>query len=273
MPRIVSLNCWRGALYEPLMAYLRASQADVFCLQEVNRLIGPVPQEIRNAVRPDGYPERVDLFRDIQKELPCHDGYFIPGATGFLHDAKECPYVQYGIAAFVRRSMPIVRMHSTFAYGTYRHQDFGDPPLPRPVHGMELYDTEAKQSFVLVHLHGLWQPGTNKADTPERIVQAQIVRNVVHGLAQTTVHKIVCGDLNVLPSSETFHYLKEAGIFDLVSQHNIASTRTNLYTGEIRHADYVCASPSILVRGFDAPETPVVSDHRPLELDFGFKHV
>jgi hypothetical protein len=46
---------------------------------------------------------------------------------------------------------------------------------------------------------------------------------------------VVCGDVNLLPDSETFDVLAEIGLTDLVGA---ADTRTSRYPKPVRHASY-----------------------------------
>jgi endonuclease/exonuclease/phosphatase family metal-dependent hydrolase len=52
-----------------------------------------------------------------------------------------------------------------------------------------------------------------------------------------------------------------------VDKHGIETTRTEFYTGEDKHADYIFVSPEIFVEKF-AVLPDVVSDHAPLSLEF-----
>jgi endonuclease/exonuclease/phosphatase family metal-dependent hydrolase len=74
----------------------------------------------------------------------------------------------------------------------------------------------------------------------------------------------VCGDLNLLPGSETFAVLGAIGLVDLVGT---ADTRTSRYLKPVRHASYLLVSNPAAVRGFEVLAEPEVSDHRALLLD------
>ncbi len=59
----------------------------------------------------------------------------------------------------------------------------------------------------------------------------------------------------------------EKNFTNLITKYNIPTTRTELYTGDDKHADYGFVSDEILVEKFEAlPD--VVSDHVPLALSF-----
>jgi len=75
---------------------------------------------------------------------------------------------------------------------------------------------------------------------------------------------VLCGDLNLLPHSETFDVLREAGLVDLVGT---ADTRGSRYVKPVRHASYLLVSDPAAVRRFEVLTRPEVSDHRALLLE------
>ena len=77
---------------------------------------------------------------------------------------------------------------------------------------------------------------------------------------------VLCGDLNLLPSSETFALLSAHGMTDLVGS---ADTRASSYTKPTRSASYLLVSETTAVRSFEVVTTPEVSDHRALAVDIG----
>ncbi len=87
---------------------------------------------------------------------------------------------------------------------------------------------------------------------------------LVEALREQGDLSVLCGDLNLLPTSDTFRVLAEIGLVDLVGE---APTRTSLYPKPVRSANYVLVSNVEDVQHFEAPATPEVSDHRPLVLD------
>lgn len=54
---------------------------------------------------------------------------------------------------------------------------------------------------------------------------------------------------------------------NLISEYNVTSTRSSLYTKEEKFADYTFISKGIAVQGFRVLQD-VVSDHLPLLLEF-----
>ena len=79
----------------------------------------------------------------------------------------------------------------------------------------------------------------------------------------------VCGDLNVLPGSETLALLSERlGAAELVTSRGLRSTRTAFYEKPERFADYMFVGGAA-VRSFDVVAEPAVSDHAMLLVEIG----
>ena len=118
-------------------------------------------------------------------------------------------------------------------------------------------------AVTVVQLHGLRDPA-GKGDTPARGRQADRLAAFVDTVRRPADMTVVCGDLNLLPSSETFAVLGDLGLVDLVGE---ADTRTAHYTKPIRHASYMLVSDPSAVRDFSIVSQPAVSDHCALVLD------
>jgi endonuclease/exonuclease/phosphatase (EEP) superfamily protein YafD len=115
----------------------------------------------------------------------------------------------------------------------------------------------------VAHLHGLWN-GQGKGDSPDRLLQSD---NIVHFLQSLDGPHIFCGDLNLLPDTESLKKLEAAGMRNLIKEFGITSTRSSLYTKPLRFADYMFVSGGIKVKDFKVlPDE--VSDHLALYLEF-----
>ncbi len=98
-----------------------------------------------------------------------------------------------------------------------------------------------------IYLHGL-RDRRGKADTPDRHAQAERIARLVQAVREPDDLVVVCGDLNLLPDSQTFAILAAIGLVDLVGT---ADTRTSQYPKPVRHASYVLVSDPAAVRRFD----------------------
>lgn len=269
--RVVSINIWGGRVYDTLMEYLPQVNADVYCLQEVYNAPVPLPEWLTFEVifREPEAPVRPNLFQEIANILPEHRGFYYPAARGFLHDGApvETP-VEYGIATFVRKSIPIIGEHMGFVYSQFRHYGWGDPPLSRNAHAIRILDYETESPVVIAHMHGLWQK-SGKEDSGIRDHQSILFAHTIENVMGVGDCIIACGDWNLLPESSTFGFLRDhLGLRDLVTGRGFTDTRTSYYKKNPRYADYMCVSSGVKVKHFDVVADPEVSDHRPLLLEF-----
>lgn len=262
--RIVSLNAWGGAMFDALRTWLPSCAADVICLQEVTRTAG-LHGWTKYADGERSLPQRANLFADVADLLPGHDGRFRVSDSGPVSDANGRRWNQdFGIATFVHARVRMVGGESTFVHGSYvEHADWAVRNRPRVADAVRLAPPGPGPGFAVVQLHGLRDPG-GKGDTPARLLQAERIADLVSRVRQAGDVAVVCGDLNVLPNSQTFDVLAEVGLTDLVGD---ADTRTSRYRKPVRHASYMLVSKPSMVRRFEVVATPEVSDHRALVLE------
>jgi endonuclease/exonuclease/phosphatase family metal-dependent hydrolase len=262
--RIVSVNAWGGALADELVGWLPRSGAHVVCLQEVTRTPG-----LSGWTRFDdgdrSLPQRADLLDDVHRALPRHQAIFVTSDSGPVHDESGARHRQdFGLATFVAGDLPVVGVDSTFVHGQFTdHAEWTVADRPRNALAVNVVDRATGRSVWVVQLHGLRDPA-GKADTPARRRQAERLAGLVARIRRPDDLVVVCGDLNLLPGSETFDVLAGAGLTDLVGT---ADTRTSHYGKPVRHASYLLVSDVAAVKSFEVPAEPEVSDHRALVLD------
>lgn len=251
-------------MFEPLMDWLPGCGADVLCVQEVTRTPGVQGwSRFEDAER--SLPQRANLFDDIASALPDHQGSFVTSDAGPVKDTDGTHHLQdFGLAMFVHERFPIVGQHSAFVHGDFvEHVEWAINDRPRLTQSARILDRAADRTVTVAHLHGL-RESSGKADSPDRRRQAERLAALVEDVRQPDDLVVVCGDLNLLPDSETFRILGASGLTDLIGT---ADTRTSRYTKPVRHANYLLVSEPDLVKGFEAPASPEVSDHRFLVLD------
>jgi endonuclease/exonuclease/phosphatase family metal-dependent hydrolase len=262
--RIVSLNAWGGAMFDELAAWLPRCGADVLCLQEVTR----TPGRRGWTHFADGertLPQRADLFDDVGALLPRHQGRFDASDTGPVFDGDGRRHQQsFGLATFVHERLRTVDRAASFVHGTFTdHETWPISNRPRVAQATRITDGSIARAVTVVQVHGL-RDQHGKEDTPARYVQAERLADLVVETRAPDDLTVVCGDLNVLPQSETFDVLGAIGLVDLVGT---ADTRTSHYTKPVRHAGYVLVSDPDAVQRFEVLVAPEVSDHRALVLD------
>lgn len=262
--KIVSINAWGGAMYDELVAWLKTVEADAICLQEVTR----TPHRSGWATFADGertLPQRLNLFDDVSAVLPGYTPHFVANDAGPVTDGDGTELRQdFGIATWVRNDFPVVGIDARFVHSRFvDHAEWNVEDRPRAALTVTVRDRVAESFISVIQLHGLRDP-IGKGDSPARFEQALRLAEIVEHVRAVSDEIVLCGDLNLLPSSETFTLLAEHGMTDLVGE---ADTRTSRYTKQVRSASYLLVSSPFEVRSFEIVAAPEVSDHRALALD------
>jgi endonuclease/exonuclease/phosphatase family metal-dependent hydrolase len=262
--RIVSLNAWGGAMFDQLAPWLTTLDADVICLQEVTRTPG-LSGWTRFEDGERSLPQRANLFEDVRALRPTDQGVMVASDAGPVTDESGVRHRQeFGVATFVTAEIPVIGLQTSFVHGDFvDHDDWAIEDRPRSALATRIVDRSHHSSVAVIQLHGLRDPA-GKHDTPARAAQAERLADLVVRAGAGTDLTVVCGDLNLLPDSETFTVLADLGLTDLVGP---ADTRTSAYAKPTRHAGYLLVSDRTAVKSFTILTAPEVSDHRPLILD------
>lgn len=241
--KLITLNIWGGHVRDPLLKFIRAHrEIDIFCFQEIYH---NAPKKISTEDR----AVSLNIFSELQALLPCHRSFFRPVVDNI-----------YGIGIFIKSDIDVFGEGEVMIHHNPDYQGLG------PAHSRNLQWVECRinnQNHVIMNVHGLWN-GMGKADAPERIAQSRKIREFMDGI---DAPKIVCGDFNLRPDTESMKIL-EQGMSNLIRTYNVASTRTSFYPKEKKEqfADYVLTS-KVTVNYFEVLKDEV-SDHCPLLLDF-----
>lgn len=262
--QVVSVNAWGGVLFDALTPWLQKVDADVVCLQEMTRTPG-ARGWTRFEDEARALPQRADLMGDIADALPGHTPWFTASDTGPVQGDAAIHRQDFGLGLFVRTTLTWVTARSGHVHGEYvdhgpvwPHSD-----RPRAAQVVRLHDPVAERFVTLAHLHGL-RDAAGKHDTPARRAQAEQLAGLIQSVREPDDLVVVCGDLNLLPDSETFAILSGIGLTDLVRD---ADTRTTHYRKALRHASYLLVSDPTAVIDFEIVAYPEVSDHRALRVE------
>ncbi len=223
------------------MEFIKRNQdVDIFCFQEI--------YDGAEKVMAAEYPEdMLNGFSDLQVLLPEHQGFFRPALLGV-----------YGIAIFIKKDITILEEGEKLIHLS-ESQSISDGHHSRNLQWIK-FNFEGK-IFTVMNVHGLWN-GEGKNDTPERIAQSKIIREFMD---RTDNPKILCGDFNLNPDTESVKILEES-MNNLVKDYSVTSTRASFYNKQGKFADYIFTSPDITVKHFEVlPEE--VSDHSILFLE------
>jgi len=239
---LITLNIWGGHVRYPLIEFIKSHEkVDIFCIQEVYN-------NAQHKISNDDNEVNLKVFSELHALLPEHNGYF----TSVVDSG-------YGIGIFINKKIDIlekgdINIHENLNY-----------PGRGPTHSRKLQWLKCRfnnKIFYVLNVHGLWN-GKGKTDTLERLIQSRKIRGFMDSLKDP---KILCGDFNLKPDTESISIL-EKGMENLIKSYNIHSTRTVLYPKEEKFADYIFISPEIKVNNFEVLKN-VVSDHAPLLLNF-----
>ncbi len=252
--KLVSLNSWGGRAADQLLPFFaeKGKEIDIFCLQE----IFDIDQKLVDERHP-GLEVRGDLFRRIQDALPHHMGCF----ARFDDDP-----VRMSLALFVRHGIPVRTITNFVVYRPEVPQEHGN--VVRSARKLQYTRLILNgREITIANFHGLWNNGP-KTDTPERLAQARDVRAFLDSVEGP---KILCGDFNLLPETESLAIMR-GDMRDLVKESGVGSTRTPLYRhyqnpAEPNFADYILTSQDIDIKNF-AVLPDVVSDHAALCVEF-----
>ena len=242
-------------MFDELIAFVKkhSQTTDIFCLQEV------FDTESGNT---QSGVARANLYKEIEQSLPNHNGYFAVSQEGHDFAGYAAFDIKYGQVMFVHKDIDLEEEGHVF---THRHKNgmetFDDAHnLGRPLQYIT-FNKDNKQ-FMVANMHGLWN-GKGKSDDEDRINQSKNIKKVLDGFDGS---KVLCGDFNLLPHTESIKIL-EKDMKNLITDFNIKSTRSSIYTKELKHADYVLTTPDVKVKHFEVLQDEV-SDHLPLLLEF-----
>lgn len=254
--RLITLNTWGGTTFEPLMEFIRreAQGTDIFCFQEIFHTESDKVIIGRSA--------HANLHTELSAILTDHVPYFATSQDGLEPGGTPAEYhLQFGLAMFVRKGIEVLTSGDTFVHRELNACIDNDLRTQgRNAQHLEL--RHAGNDYAVINFHGLWN-GQGKSDTEDRLEQSRRLRACVDGLSGK---KILCGDFNLLPDTESLRIAGE-GMRDLITEYGVTSTRSSLYEKPIKLADYIFVSPDVTVDDFNVlPDE--VSDHLALALTF-----
>jgi len=258
MLKLYSQNLWSGEIFGPLRKRLIQvrEQFDIFCFQEVLRSA--------NSVQPYT-PLRTNLLAELQDCLPDHQPLFCNLQTEFDPEGELAPGVDFGQAIFLHCALVCDSRADRFIFRT----ENALPPRARAPVGWGLGRViqvvcvrHEHTAYVIGNVHGLWHPD-GKGDIPERLAQSHQIVTAMH--AAPGEKKIIIGDFNLLPQTQSIRIIEAAGYRNLIAEYALTDTRTVFYHKTPRLADYAFVSPAITVHDFRVDRSPI-SDHAALML-------
>jgi endonuclease/exonuclease/phosphatase family metal-dependent hydrolase len=267
--KLEALNIWGGRVYQPLMEHMQkqAQAVDIFCFQEVystqsDRI------STREITGPDGshqptndYPARANIYEELKQALPEFHGYYYSSQDRYdIHGPVDYP-LSFGLAMFVKKTIQIEAEGDLFVYRA-KNSVVGTDNVTIGRNLQYIQFRRNSKHFTIVSLHGLWN-GKGKTDSLERFEQSRKIKAFLENVSGA---KILCGDFNLLPDTQSLALLEQE-MRNLVKEYSVTSTRSQFYKKSDKFADYILVSPEVIVEEFKVLEEEV-SDHLPLLLTF-----
>lgn len=246
--KLVTLNLWGGRVkstYKDFFA--KYPNIDIWCFQEVYKSV-----DEGGYVNIDNYEIDSYLHDTLKSHLNSHQIEFCQVLNNF-----------YGIATFINKDIKIIdRGEMLVAKGDWWNlEDGNNRDHHRKLQWLEI-EVKGKK-MIIVNVHLTHRP-EGKSDSDKRLNQSKLITDF---LKMFDCPKILVGDFNLLPDTESIKIIEDLGMINLVKENKVISTRTELYKKPLRFADYIFVSPEIKVNDFKVlPD--VVSDHSPLYIDF-----
>lgn len=268
--RLETLNIWGGRLYQPLLDHVRkqASTVDLFCFQEVYRtgsshlFTREIEESLHSSIPSNDWPERANIYQELMDVLPDFTGYFSSCQDGHGYAGPVDFDLSFGLALFARKTLVVEQVGEYFVHRQKNSLVGTDnATIGRNLQYIQL--RLAGRPVTVINLHGLWN-GQGKTDSPERLEQFRKVKAFVKAIRGAT---IVCGDLNILPTTQSLALLEE-DLRNLIKVYGITSTRTRWYPHADGFADYVLVSPDVFIEAFQVLDEDI-SDHTPLLVTVG----
>jgi len=249
--KLISLNTWGGrGGKENLLNFIEYHKGvDVFCFQEMWN----GGEHMAGKITGGSVLENISykLLAEIGEILTEYEVYFRPHYGDW-----------YGLAMFVKKDHTIKGEGEIFVHKERGWADKKDEG--NHARNIQWVTIETKLGLrTIINFHGLWN-GQGKGDSEDRLIQSDNILNFIKNIPDP---HILCGDFNLRPDTQSIKKLEQFGLKNLIKEHNITSTRTDLYTKPEKFADYMFVTPDIKVKSFEVPNVPI-SDHRPLILEF-----
>lgn len=258
--KLISLNTWGGKIFDPLIDFIKehSRNTDIFCFQEIYDTTTDI-KSFRGI--------RANLLWEIKNILRGFSVFYFPVMTGFDDKAQPVNFpLNHGSAIFIKNSFVINHTENYFIVK--------DTTLPlKPDYsnistGLQWINfSDFKKNFSIFNFHGTPYPG-NKLDTKRRLLEVTKVKDIIDS---KNGPKILAGDFNLLPQTESIHHIEE-NMRNLIKEFDIKKTRSDLspFFGKPqfqKFADYIFVSEDIKVESFQVPDVKI-SDHLPMILQF-----
>lgn len=221
----------------------------------LNAWEGKLREEIFDFIREHSSDTDIFCFQESQGEMERICAEILSDYNRFFQHKQINAIHYYDQAIYVKRGVEIISSGSLLETGIDT--------------GLGLYvevKTDSGNMFIC-NMHGISQPG-EKLDNEGRLEQSRVP---IDFFKNKEGLKIIGGDFNLMPETESIQMFVKNGYRDLIKDYAIRTTRNHyawdMYPGNpMYYSDYVFTSKEVKVRNFKVIENEV-SDHLPLILE------
>jgi endonuclease/exonuclease/phosphatase family metal-dependent hydrolase len=251
---LLQLNIEAGRKLPELITYIKENAFDIVQLQEVTG--GEFSK----------YSDGTDIFKTLLEKVEMR------GELNKTMHLVNDPLSYFGNATFYSKKLTLTKKEVVWL-NPFREIDgftHGDPDkiraLPRSV--LSLAFSHEKGVFWSINTHLAWGP--TQLDEPHKIEQGKLLQAYVATLDDPFV---LSGDFNVWKESIVVKNLEAIAV-----NHATKAKITNTLNPHLHRAshlfppglavDYIFTHPSIIVTSFSLVDTPDLSDHLGLQIQF-----
>ena len=245
--KLIQLNIWQGRFIDQVVAFLRAEQPDIMCLQEV------YSSDLRTPVLPF-----FAGLEHIKQAFPDYHVFFAP-----TQDMQVLGHTVSLGNAIVSR-FPLEDTKTTFIYNQYGSFSKPDDTMMNIRNLQTAMVRVGERALRVANHHGYWEPNATGSE-----VTVEAMQKVADVLTKMERPLILTGDFNINSASPAMKPI-QAQLQDLTQEYSLETTLSSF--GKVKNVacDHICVSDDIDVQSFITSEA-LVSDHLALVLTFGLK--
>ena len=257
---IIFLNTYNARYKDEFFKFLDDNRPDVFCFQEIY-------SGLESVVTSTG--SMVDQYYQMRLKLgEEYYGYHNVRQEDWPHSTYK-KHNPWGNAIFIKKRLNVCSYFEEYVLGYRNSANKEDFSRTLPVGAQSITLLIAEKLVSITNFHGYYAGvGIGKGDTPERLLQS---KNLLEHLEKLPGQKVLGGDFNLDPDTESIAILENSGMQNLIKHYKIGGTRTTKYPEEKRiknpFADYVFVQNNIKVTHFNVDTDFLGSDHAPMFLE------
>lgn len=243
--KLITLNTWQGRFFRNFKPFFEEQNADIICLQELNKTDGYIPTY-----------HSLETWNDMLDITKFKNTYYSAVWSYDLMDRE----VEFGNGLLSR--FPITQKETLFTHGSY--QKVSADNYESNVRNAQIVELDVEdQKLTVVNHHAHWE-----ADGMGTPVSLEKIKKLVERLRSVDGPLVIVGDFNLRPESEAIQYLvNELNLRDLTAEAGLDNTLENAVTEFKVACDHIFVSKHIDVVNFERSDA-LLSDHKALIVEF-----